>query len=63
MTNRAWPNSTGSPFLASAATTLPATSASIWFIIFMASMMQSVSPAWTWSPIFTKFGEPGAGAS
>ena len=40
-TNSGWPNSTGSPFLTMMAVTRPPRSASIWFIIFMASMMHS----------------------
>ena len=44
MMNSGWPNSTGSPFLARIAVTRPALSDSIWFIIFMASMMQRIWP-------------------
>ena len=38
------PNSTGWPFSNRIAVTLPACGAGIWFIVFMASMMSSVSP-------------------
>ncbi len=60
-TNSGWPNSTGSPFLASTATTRPARSLSIWFIIFIASMMQSTWPTRTSWPTSTKDFAPGAG--
>src|SRR5690606_21511059 len=63
MMNNAWPNSTGVPFSTRTLTILPATSASIWFIIFMASMTQSVSPGLTWLPISTNGLAPGAGAA
>ena len=53
MTNSGWPNSTGSPFCTMIAVTLPALSLSIWFIIFIASMMQSTWPTFTSSPIST----------
>ena len=60
--NNGWPNSTGSPFFTRIAVTRPALSDSIWFIIFMASMMQSVSPTFTSLPISTKGFAPGVGA-
>ena len=53
MTNRTWPNSTGSPLVTWIAAMRPATSASIWFIIFIASIMHSVSPTLTSSPTLT----------
>ena len=63
MMNSVWPNSTGSPFFTSTDATRPALSDSIWFIIFMASMMQSTSPALTSEPISTNGLAPGAGAA
>ena len=63
MTNSDCPNSTGSPFLTSTDTTFPALSDSIWFIIFIASMMQSTSPGFTSLPISTNGLAPGAGAA
>src|SRR5450631_2139522 len=62
MMNSGWPNSTGSPFLASIAVTRPALSDSIWFIIFMASMMQRIWPTLTSVPSSTKVLAPGAEA-
>ena len=62
MTNSGWPNSTGSPFLARIAVTRPALSDSIWFIIFIASMMQSIWPTLISMPISTKGLAPGADA-
>ena len=62
MMNKGWPNSTGSPLSAMMATMVPAASLSIWFIIFIASMMHSVSPTSTLLPICTKGFAPGAGA-
>jgi hypothetical protein len=53
MTNSGSPYSTGSPFSTRIALTTPARSASIWFIIFIASMMHSVSPALTSCPTST----------
>ena len=53
MTNNTWPYSTGSPFCTRIDLITPETSASIWFIIFMASMMHSVSPSLTRSPTWT----------
>ena len=60
-TKRGWPNSTGSPLRAMMDVMRPARSASIWFIIFMASMMQSTCPTFTSSPISTKALAPGEG--
>src|ERR1700676_5142772 len=54
MMNSGWPNFTGSPFFANIAVTRPALSDSIWFIIFMASMMQSIWPTLISLPISTK---------
>src|ERR1700677_1057147 len=62
MMNKGWPNSTGSPFLARIAVTRPALSDSIWFIIFMASMMQRICPTLISWPISTKALAPGAEA-
>ena len=62
MMNSGWPNSTGSPFLARIAVTRPALSDSIWFIIFMASMMQRICPTLISWPISTKDLAPGAEA-
>src|SRR5688572_801050 len=59
MTNSGWPNSTGSPFVAMIAVTLPDLSLSIWFIIFIASMMQRTWPSLTSLPISTKGFAPG----
>jgi hypothetical protein len=56
------PNSTGWPFFGKASTIVPATSASISFISFIASMMQSVAPFSTVSPIFTNGSASGFGA-
>ncbi|KTF07358.1 secreted protein [marine sediment metagenome] len=47
MMNIGWSNSTGSWFSTKIALTTPALSASIWFIIFIASTIQSVSPTFT----------------
>ena len=63
MMKSGWPNSTGLPLSTSTLTTRPATSDSIWFIIFMASMMHSVSPSWTRSPTWTKGAAPGEAAA
>ena len=40
----------------------PAAVAVIGFITFIASTISSVSPAFTWSPTFTKSEAPGSGA-
>ncbi len=55
------PNSTGWPFSMKTAVTLPACGAGIWFIVFMASMMNSVSPRATWVPTSMNGGVPGSG--
>ena len=54
MTKSGWPNSTGWPFSTRIALIVPAASASISFISFIASMMQSVSPSLTALPTSTK---------
>ena len=59
ITNMGSSNSTGWPFSTRMACTVPATSASIWLNIFIASMMPSVSPALTCWPTLTKAGVPG----
>ncbi len=50
MIKSGWPNSTGSPFSARMALITPPLSASIWFMIFIASMMHRVSPTLTLWP-------------
>jgi len=62
MMKSGWPNSTGSPFLASIAVIRPALSDSIWFIIFMASMMHKIWPILISLPISTKDFAPGDAA-
>src|SRR5450631_665351 len=62
MMNSGWPNSTGSPFLVSIAVTLPALSDSIWFIIFIASMMHRICPTLISIPISTNGAAPGVEA-
>ena len=49
------------PFSQAMASTVPLVSASMGLNIFIASMMPSVSPAWTWAPTVTKAGLSGAG--
>src|SRR6185503_17589127 len=61
MTKSGWPNSTGLPFSTRMLTTRPANSDSIWFIIFIASITQSVSPGLTSVPMSTNGLAPGAG--
>src|ERR1700753_1611248 len=61
-TNSGWPNSTGSPLRAMMEVTLPALSASIWFIIFIASMMHRTCPILISSPISMNGFAPGDGA-
>jgi hypothetical protein len=56
------PYSTLLPLCAKISTTVPAHSASISFISFIASMMQSVCPGRTTDPISTKAGASGDGA-
>ncbi len=53
MMNSGWPYSTGWPFSTRIALIMPAASASISFISFIASMMQTVSPALTFWPTST----------
>src|SRR5258706_7104336 len=57
-----WPNSTAFPFCAKIATIVPECSASISFISFIASMMQSVCPARTTEPTSTNDGVSGLAA-
>src|SRR5665213_2559549 len=59
MMNSGWPNSTGSPFFASIAVIRPSLSDSIWFIIFIASMMHRIWPTLISLPISTKGFAPG----
>src|SRR5215510_819659 len=51
MISRGSPNSTGWASSIRICVTLPARGAGIWFIVFMASMMSSVSPTFTTLPI------------
>ncbi len=60
-TKSGWPNSTGSPLRAMTEVTLPALSDSIWFIIFMASMMHRTWPTLISSPISMNAFAPGEG--
>src|SRR5580700_10825528 len=59
MPKSASPYSTGCPFSTKMRTTSPATSDSISFINFMASMMHSTWPDSTFAPMATKGSEPG----
>src|SRR5206468_2057741 len=61
MLKSASPNWTGCPFSWCTFTISPATSASISFMSFMASMMQRTWPTLTRSPVPTKGGELGSG--
>ncbi len=61
MTTRGSPYSTGWPSSTKIAVTRPARGAGIWFMVFIASTMSSVSPAATVSPISTKVRAPGSG--
>ncbi len=61
MVNSGWSNSTGWPSSTRMASMTPPTSASMWFIIFMASTMHRVSPFFTLWPTSAKFGEVGEG--
>src|SRR5262249_17910992 len=56
------PNSTGWPSSTRICVTVPARGAGIWFMVFIASMMRSVSPALTLLPTSTKSFAPGEGA-
>ncbi len=56
------PNSTGWPFSKRIAVTVPDFGAGIWFIVFMASMISSVSPADTLLPTSMNTGADGSGA-
>ena len=60
--NSSWPNSTGSALPTWIVRTIPAASALISFISFIASRMQSVWPGATVSPSWTNGGAPGCGA-
>src|SRR4029450_12168852 len=60
--NRSCPNSTGSAVPPWSPRTIPAASALISFISFIASRMQSVCPCATVSPSSTNGGAPGCGA-
>ncbi len=62
MMNSGWPNSTAWPFSHSMRLTMPEPSASISFMIFMASMMQIGCPSLIESPISTNGFAPGLGA-
>src|SRR5712691_7906062 len=59
MPNRASPYSTGCPLATSLLVTTPEISASISFMSFIDSMMQSTAPGCTVSPTRTKGGLPG----
>ncbi|MNV64202.1 hypothetical protein D3C71_1568330 [compost metagenome] len=59
MVNSGWSNSTGWPSSTRMASMTPPNSASMWFIIFMASTMHRVSPFFTLWPTSTKDGEVG----
>ena len=61
MTARTSPNSTGCPFSKKIAVTVPERGAGIWFMVFIASMMRSVSPWLTRLPTSMKGGEDGSG--
>src|SRR5690606_32148091 len=56
------PNSTGWPSSTRILVTVPARGAGIWFIVFIASMISSVSPALTCEPTSTNGFAPGEGA-
>ena len=62
MRNSGWLNSTTWPLPTQISATVPSSSAGISFISFMASMMHSVSPFFTWSPTSTKGRASGLGA-
>ena len=62
MMNKACPNSTAWPFSHSMRVTVPDLSASISFMIFIASMMQIGSPSFTSLPISTSAFAPGLDA-
>src|SRR5262249_59902800 len=57
------PNSTGWPSSNRTWITVPARGAGIWFIVFIASMMSRVSPAFTLLPISMKGLPPGSPAA
>src|SRR5262249_61073622 len=58
---RGEPYSTACALATKTSATVPDRSATISFMIFIASMMPIVCPAETWSPTPTKGGSPGAG--
>lgn len=62
MRNSGVPVSIALPFSTSASAIVPARSLSTLFIIFMLSMMHSVSPTDTFCPTSTNGASPGAGA-
>ena len=57
-----WPYSTGWPSSTRIWITVPGRGAGIWFIVFIASIIISGSPAFTTVPISTKGRAPGSGA-
>ena len=59
MMNSGWPYSTAWPLSQRILVTVPLLSASISLRIFIASMMQIVSPSYTWLPISTNAFAPG----
>src|SRR5207253_10196564 len=61
MVNSGWSYSTGWPFSTRMDSITPLDPAWMWFIIFIASTMQMVSPFFTLWPTSTKAGEVGAG--
>ena len=61
MTARVWPNSTGVPSPTLISLTVPPLGAVMAFMVFIASMMNSVSPSFTVLPTATKCGLPGSG--
>ena len=62
MVNRGWSYSTGWPFSTRMDSITPLASASMWFIIFIASTMHRMSPFFTVWPISTKLPEVGEAA-
>ena len=59
MMNSGWPNSTAWPSSHRMRVTVPELSASISFMIFIASMMQIGSPSFTGAPSSARAFEPG----
>ena len=62
MTQRVWPNSTGSLSETQILVTVPLRGAVIGFMVFIASMMNSVSPSFTGLPTAMKVGLLGSAA-